>query len=165
VGCWTAQLVIFECGWCGPPTTDRKILFMNREEAMQIYKDRSEKFKNTQVLQWKMNVSIWTLLALAIFYKHTLSLDLYFQIVIGIILTTIHFWYCFKVQKSLQSDKSKKNEIIEKLNKLDGDVKLAQENEMKIWDWISWIIIQVAITATLALIFILSSSLNHSNCN
>src|ERR1043165_4020810 len=143
---------------------------MTREEAMEVYKDRSAKFKNTQGLQWKMNLSIWTLLALAIRFKNQMHfsdcVDNWFtwqcgsEILIGAFLIFIHVWYCYKIQRSLESDKAVNDEITIQLNQtidqMNVQVNLRQR-PVRYRPW-HWIIIQGGITLVLAVIFLLSQT-------
>lgn len=138
---------------------------MTRQEAMDIYKDRSSKFRNTQSIQWKMNISIWTLLVLAIYYKSELHLptinsscltwSFFFEIVASLFIILIHGYFCYKVQKSLNNDKAVLNEIVNHLNKdvnkkADIPVDYKAKSTISPWPWIS---IQVSVTSVLALIF------------
>ncbi len=82
-----------------------------------------------------------------------------FEIFIGVILLSIHIWYCRKVQCSLDSDKDVKNHIVKQLNsgiqEMNVDVDLSKKPD-KVHSW-SWLIIQCSITFVLVLIFCISS--------
>jgi Sec-independent protein secretion pathway component TatC len=141
---------------------------MTRGEAMMVYEDRSKKFINTQAIQWKMNLSIWTLLTLAIFYKHQLdlpscvehfiTLKCGLEIFVGSILIFIHSKFCYKIQWSLDSDKAVKDDIVDQLNadtkEINVQLNLAKEPlQFKPWEWI---MLQVAITLVLVIVFCIS---------
>lgn len=140
---------------------------MTREEAMDVYKDRSAKFINTQSIQWKMNLSIWTLLSLGVFYKSKIefpsceqicSWDCFVVLLIGITAILIHGRFCYKIQKSLDSDKAVKDMIVAQLNStiepINVGVDLTASSNNSPWQWV---VIQVSITGLLALAFIVSN--------
>ncbi len=141
---------------------------MTRQEAMDVYKDRSSKFRNTQSIQWKMNLSIWTLLVLAIFHKTKMNLPtindncltwgFLFEIVVALFVIFVHGYFCYKIQKSLNDDKAVMDQIAAELNKgvnekADVPVDLKAKSNTSPW---SWIFIQNSITSVLALIFCIS---------
>lgn len=135
---------------------------MTRLEALEIYKDRSAKFENTQSIQWKMNLSIWTLLGLAIVAELKFDGNLVW---FGVAVILLHAWFCGRIQSSLESDKDLKKKIIKALNKIDEKktetnfdsitVKLPKESTgigSRHWQWV---FIQTSIT-TLLVIFLVS---------
>ena len=142
---------------------------MTRLEAMEVYKDISSKFKNTQSIQWKMNLSIWTLFTLAIFYKSKMSLPscsalcvergCLVEMLIGMVVVLIHSYFCYKVQKSLGSDKAVKDSIAEQLNAtLDDKTNILVDLSAKSsTSPLPWIGIQVSITIILAFVFCISA--------
>ena len=134
---------------------------MKRNEAMDVYKGRLEKFKNTQSIQWKMNLSIWTLLALAIYYNGPINkLNTCFLLFLLGSICVIHFCYCLKTQESLNDDKAVNDDIVKRLNKKKKRVKVrfTKKGEFSLTSFY-WIILQTAITGVLvALIFFQSYS-------
>src|SRR5690349_18727954 len=142
---------------------------MTRSEAMDVYKDRSAKFINTQSIQWKMNLSIWTLLAVAVYYNDKMRFPEWdigcltdghlFEILIGMILMVVHGSFCYKVQWSLDSDKAVKDDITKQLNQSSrNDVNILVDlgkSPSKFRGW-QWIFIQTGITLALVLIFCFS---------
>lgn len=134
---------------------------MTRIEALEIYKDRSSKFRNTQSIQWKMNISVWTLLSLMIYQKPKMNftpndyegsfLRLCFIILISLILVVIHFWFCARIQHSLDSDKKIMSKVILELDK-NSEVQIGQIEDSNYYTW-QWVIIQTTVTAFLASIF------------
>ena len=134
---------------------------MDRKEALEIYKVRSEKFRNTQLIQWRMNISIWTLLVLAIFYKSDVALDDCNWRCIGltcvseiasVILIIIHGFYSKKTQESLNYDKTLNNEILENLNNEVTSITIDYKIKPSTSYW--WVVLQTSVTAILAIIFI-----------
>ena len=137
---------------------------MTKTEAIEIYKERAAKFKNTQSIQWKMNLSVWTLLVLAIYNKKTLylsgcNLQCITMGCIGLVgIIVFHGWYCFMTQNTLNYDKAFNDMIMAKLNSSDGteivlDLK-KEDIKQHIHDfgW-PWIIIQTAITIILVMVY------------
>lgn len=142
---------------------------MTRQEAIEIYKERSAKFKNTQSVQWKMNISIWSLFALSIYHKRQMNFPTcegccikwgcILEIIIGILVIFIHGFFCYKIQKSLDSDKKIKHSIAQQLNAsvddlLNVQVDLEVVSTRSPW---AWVILQISITIILALVFCISS--------
>lgn len=130
---------------------------MKRNEAMDVYKGRLEKFKNTQSIQWKMNLSIWTLLVLAIYYSDNIKLDACFLFAFLLAICVIHFWYCILTQKSLNSDKAINDDIINQLNKTQDDNQsiIVTYNKGSGRLNLNWVILQGAITVILAIVLYL----------
>jgi|GEM_PF-4051768 len=125
---------------------------MDRKEVMEIYKDRASKFQNTQSIQWKMNLSIWTLLVLAIFRKENLKLPECTTILILSMLVGVHLWYCVKTQRSLDFDKKVNNDIIKQLNDIEAPdgLKVKLNSGKSTWPWV---LLQVVVTIILAMVF------------
>jgi len=129
---------------------------MKRSEAMDIYKGRLEKFKNTQSIQWKMNLSIWTLLTLAIYNNNIFNnLDTCIKPIILFLISGIHLWYCILTQKSLNADKAIGDDIVEQLNEIQDEqqqiiVTLKKKGNHSNW---AWVVLQTAITVILSIIF------------
>jgi hypothetical protein len=141
---------------------------MTRQEAMEIYKDKSSKFINTQSIQWRMNLSIWTLFVFTIFYKGEMNFPLcneccvtwscLIQIIIIIFLNIIHGYFCYTIQKSLNFDKAVKDLIIDQLNSTTKDkinINLSKVRSNK--SVYPWVIIQISITIVLSLVFCFSN--------
>ncbi len=122
---------------------------------MDIYKGRLEKFKNTQSIQWKMNLSIWTLLVLAIYKNDFIELNTCLLIIL-IFICLIHLGYCILTQKSINSDKAVTDNIIDALkNSEQENVNIDVKLKGKISNcpsWL-WILLQTAITVVLSVIF------------
>ena len=122
---------------------------------MEVYKCRSEKFKNTQSIQWKMNLSIWTLLVLAIYNNANIELNPYLFIIL-LSICSIHFVYCTLTQKSINADKAVNDNIIIELSNSDQQsVNIDVKTKGKLSNWTSWfwIVLQTAITVILSIIF------------
>lgn len=148
---------------------------MKREEAIEIYKERSSKFNQTRTIQWKMNLSIWTLLVFAIFYKEQMSLSVcgcfcercacLIEEIIGIIVIVIHGAFCYFIQRSLDFDKKFNDLIVDKLNKSDSntltlaDIKEVKEEIKKESNkpTVHWMILQLSLTTVLVIVFWLSN--------
>ena len=123
---------------------------------MEVYNGRLEKFKNTQSIQWRMNLSIWTLLALAIYKSDIVKTSLHFVFVILILLIIcgIHFCQCSLTQKSINADKAVNDNIVVELNKIEREnvkVDVTLKGKLSKWSWI-WILLQTTITVILSII-------------
>lgn len=121
---------------------------MDHGNAMQIYNDRSAKFRNTQSIQWKMNLSIWTVISLATYYTAT---NLLLCLIISVILLTFHGMFVYKIQYSLSCDKAVLDHIVNQLNRNVKNVQVSlkakpKPEEFNPWDWV---LIQVSVTFTL----------------
>ncbi|MFN8290480.1 MAG: hypothetical protein U0U70_09495 [Chitinophagaceae bacterium] len=77
------------------------------EETLKtIYTSQHDRFQHTRTNLWKINITFWTLLVLAIFYKDKLPINNNWLIVlIGFILFGLHFLFVLTVQKNLETDK------------------------------------------------------------
>ena len=119
---------------------------------MDVYKGRLEKFKNTQSIQWKMNLSIWTLLVLAIYKNDIIILNTYLMLIILFSICVIHFRYCSLTQKSLNDDKAVNIDIINQLNEIGQKnviVDLTIKGKHSNWPWVY---LQTIITGILAIV-------------
>lgn len=127
---------------------------MTRDEAIEIFRLRMDKFKNTQSIQWKMNLSIWTLLTLGIYKSDLLQVHKHAIVPILLFIIGVHFVYCHLTQKSLDSDKRVMNDIASKLNnakKIDDLIQVDISLEGSTSSWSSaWIWLQIALTIALA---------------
>lgn len=136
---------------------------MTRQEALDIYKERVAKFKNTQSIQWRMNLSAWTLLVLAIHYKAdlvTTSCDwpcVSFASLAVTLLPIIHFVYCIMTQSSLEFDKATCTHLLDQLNDTTATTITLRKTEIRSsigWKGCIWITLQSLLTVVLLLIFL-----------
>lgn len=78
--------------------------------------------------------------------------------VIGVFVIAVHGCFCYRIQKSLDSDKAVKDSIVAQLNsdtkEINVNVNLAAQSNNSPWHWI---IIQISITLVLAFIFYASN--------
>lgn len=138
---------------------------MTRNEALQVFNVRSAKFSNTQSIQWKMNISIWTLFVLAIFYDDKIIIPnlpcehLVAKALIGLVFIIIHVFFCETLQHSLECDKAVNDHIVDQMNngieeRLPIHVDLGMQPKTKKGG--KWIAIQVSVSIVLYIIFLLS---------
>lgn len=126
---------------------------MKKGDAIQVYLDRQTKFRNTQSIQWRMNISVWTLVALAIWLNQTTTtaVNPLVKVVASFIIIGIHFVYCLLTQFSLESDKAVANKIINKLcdkqENLDFNPSL-RGDMTRVLPWL-WICLQTGMTVLL----------------
>lgn len=133
---------------------------MTREEAMEVYKERSSKFRNTQSIQWKMNLSVWTLLVLAINNGIEWKIwDYYWDWnmngILGFGITIIHGLFCYYIQKSLLSDRAVTDSIITELNKSSdagANIPVNPQRTSSKFEW-QWVLLQTSFTLGLAIYF------------
>jgi hypothetical protein len=135
---------------------------MNRQEALEVYKERGSKFKNTQSIQWRMNLSAWTLLVLAIHYKADLvstSCDwpcVYFPDLAITLIPIIHFVYCVMTQSSLAFDKAASTHLLDQLNDTTNETITFKTDEISSGIGLKgciWIALQSLLTIVLTLVF------------
>ena len=126
---------------------------MSRSEAMDIFKMRNDKMKNTQSIQWKMNLSIWTLIVVALYSaKVKDNFEISNWVILG--FSVIHFMYCLLTQITINSDKALMKRIVDELNKPNSeivvDISLSEKIPAKSY---LWIFLQTAVTVLLSFCF------------
>ena len=91
---------------------------MDDNAAIEIYKIQHDRFKHTKDLQWKINLSFWTLLAAGVYYsdKFAATLSLFQMICVVVIFFVAQVIFSYKTQKSMEADKKIMSEILEQLN-------------------------------------------------
>lgn len=138
---------------------------MERNEAIDIYKEKTAKFKNTQSIQWRMNLSAWTLLVLAIHYKADLLVAgcvwpcvNFPNFILGMI-PIIHIVYCIMTQSSLEFDKAVSTHILDQLNDSAAtNISLRQADIRSSirWKGFIWIALQSLMTIILLMVFLIA---------
>jgi hypothetical protein len=134
---------------------------MTRQEALEVYKERVAKFKNTQSIQWRMNLSVWTLLVLAIHYKTdfmTSSCDwpcIYFPTLAVALIPIIHIVYCIMTQSSLAFDKATMTHLLDQLNDNNAtSIDFRPTKSFIDWRGYIWITLQSMVTIVLLLVYL-----------
>ncbi len=136
----------------------------SRTELIEIYKTEVGRFEKTRDVQWKFNVTAWTLLVLAIKFKSENSalIDCCTIIVSSIAIFIGHLIFTWLIQNSLSSSKAIWNKIFDILNKYDDqdttlikiDTKKITENKKwRVTDSL-WILFQMLVTSFLLAFFI-----------
>jgi hypothetical protein len=136
-------------------------LLMKRCEALEIVKLEMARFDKIRDIQWKLNISIWTVIILGIsfFYDKKPQGKFYFLIpFLSIIVFVCHHQFVSQVQKTLGITKGVWNSIIKQLNSNDTlDIKVRikrvtddfEYNETdELWMWF-----QLFVTAVLLIVF------------
>ena len=124
---------------------------------IELYKGQLEKFKHTQNIQWKMNISLWaSILGGANFLvKYNIVLENYKKWIILISLTSLHFLWTYFIEQSLTTDK---NYFVKYRNLADSSAKESANKNVKKKDKvelpIKWVFLQVLFTIMLT-VFIL----------
>src|SRR4030095_12049300 len=144
---------------------------MTRPEALEMYKIQHERFHKTQDLQWKFNISTWTLMAAAIYFFNQYYNEIHHQkvssywivILTGAFLVT-HSMFVLIEQNSLAVTKAVWLKILVDLNDPGiNDIRInikdaTKENSLrksKFWgeNW-KWIVFQILITLILLFTFV-----------
>lgn len=142
---------------------------MKPEQAIEILKERGLKFRDTRSIQWKANISIWTLLILLIYHRDSVAILSESCCLKALVLTSIllvHLGFCFLVQRSLEYDKAIGDIIVENLDRnpeaifkvSKGEIKSRQAKGLLRPTTITWFILQVGLTGILILIFCVSTN-------
>ena len=143
---------------------------MKPEQALEILKERGLKFRDTRSIQWKANISIWSLLILLIYHRDSIpilseSCCLKGFVLISIVL--IHLGFCILVQRSLEYDRAIGDIIHDNLDRnpdaifkiTQGEIKSRRAKGLLKLTTIAWFIVQVGLTGILIIIFCVSN--NH----
>ncbi len=164
---------------CAKKETIRHLLFeyisvkpnaMKREEAIDMYKVQHERFHKTQDLQWKFNISLWTLMTAAIYffneyYKSNDKIAPSGTWILVIVFFLTHTFFALIVQNSLAVTKAVWIKILDDLNpsnnndiSIDIDTVTTENryDKKKFWkeNW-KWILFQMLITIILLSTFVL----------
>src|SRR6266496_559912 len=126
---------------------------------IEVYKAQHERFHQSRNNQWKINVTFWTLIVLAIFYKSKLPVTNFcWTLLICSIFFILHLFFVIKLQQNLQTDKKIWLDIIKYWNnewpkdrefKIDTTSVKIKDLEPRAW---FWILFQIAFTSVLLLI-------------
>lgn len=145
---------------------------MKREEAIEIYKEESKRFESTRSIQWKFNIGIWTVLALAIQFKEQIGFKYYehfhcfcyqlylihIAVLASIVILVIHCWFTYMIQVSLTDSKAVKDVLNKELNNRESknediQVIVKDVHGRHEGNFYAWIILEASITLFLLLIF------------
>jgi hypothetical protein len=120
----------------------------NKNAQIEIYKSEMERFNATREIQWKFNIAIWTLLALAIEFfaaNDKVCISCCLLIILLIICGVLHFIFIRLVQGSLRSSKNKWNEMRKKLGETGENTNWSQKDSL-------WVLFQIGITIILLIV-------------
>jgi hypothetical protein len=122
---------------------------------LELYKQQMERFHQTREVEWKANISLWTLLAGAVYLAKDHSLGIarcvaYFAV---LLIVALHGWWLFKVHASEHVDKILWTRYrSDALLLLRGRL-LKHEGEVAERKWApSWLALEIGMTAILALV-------------
>lgn len=133
---------------------------MERKEALEVLKGEIIKFEGTRNTQWKFNISVWTLLSLAIFSKSDLSMNDIWCMAVGFATIIIHTLFLVQIQYSLECSKKLRELVHNFLNSTEGSgnipagIKLGRKVLFEQTHFRLWVFIQISITFLLSSIFI-----------
>ncbi len=101
------------------------------ESILEIYKVEHEKYEKTRGIQWKMNISVWTIIAATIYAQSNNTLHILKDLkpnqifVAYVVLVAVHLFFLCKIQSSL-------NRSLERMNKM---VIHVTENKGENFNW------------------------------
>ena len=133
---------------------------MTRSEALERYKSEMIKFDTTRNLQWKVNISYWSLLALGIKFFHDGTINLCNCQVwtLAILFFGAHLLFTILIQQSLAFSKSVWIHIGKMVNTDNADVRLDYKEvkrKAKLHGKdLLWIIFQMLGTIIMLLLFL-----------
>ena len=124
---------------------------MSKLFLIEVYKAEREQFNRTRELQWKINISFWTLLVLGINYSYKIrimSMDWILILMIFLFITYIVF--VIFIQRSLDTNKKIWGDAFD-LNAELNDKKLKHKNLVTTnkWGFNPWVVLQSSITVVL----------------
>src|SRR5882672_1909236 len=125
------------------------------ELKLKIYDAEQKKFSNTQGLQWKFNIAVWSLMALCIKYVSSPSVkigidDGWFKALLFFWLI-FHLTYVVLIQNSLQSSKNICNPIRREASLTEDEKNWIGKILHKRTFWL-WVLFQIGITVILAVV-------------
>jgi hypothetical protein len=135
---------------------------MRREEAMVVYQTENERFEKTRSVQWKVTISVWTVIAATIYFikKENFRFDQFSLRIVCYAFEAFYLIFIIMNQLALEGCKAIWNDIVGKLNKstdpgaeIPVDLKKAKGAAKK-GRWIFWMIFFGAVTM-LFLLFLL----------
>ena len=128
-----------------------------QENILEIYKTEYSKYEKTRDIQWKMNIAVWTLLAVFTYYiakGEVIAIDFpwWGRLVIGILFCLFHVLFLVRIQTSLGNS-------LRRLNDIASYISFSCDNEETQFIWQSskpknkqWVFIQVGVTGILVII-------------
>ncbi|HLG34411.1 MAG TPA: hypothetical protein VI757_05975 [Bacteroidia bacterium] len=141
---------------------------MRREEAIEIYKTEMQRWESTRSIQWKFNIGLWTVLALAINFKKELGFTEYdhtsyysnqvcyyhVALLLSVAILAIHSWLVYLIQYSLEVSKEICKNIRDDLNRSIDEKEniifiIPKVPTQKGPNFYNWIFLQVSITLLL----------------
>jgi hypothetical protein len=140
---------------------------MTRNELLEFYKTERTRFEKTRDIQWKFNIALWTLLALAIsFLKPETIGKCYCLLFIALILfISCHLLFAILTQRGLIGSRTLSNNILDALDRNnDNEIEFGERRIYPLrWttnDYL-WIIFQTL--GSVMLILVLIMKLTASN--
>ncbi len=134
----------------------------SKEMLIEIYKSQQERFRDSRSHQWKINITFWTLLVLAISYKQ-FNFGNFWMITLCAVLLSLHLAYIVIIQRNLQTEKKVWCDIIDFLNNPEVNIEKPMMHKIDTTSvetykiirrgWF-WIFFQIMITIILIGIFL-----------
>lgn len=81
---------------------------MTRQEAFDLSGRCTTRFEKTRDLQWKMNITAWSLIVLGIYYfgKNELQVSKCFLWILSSVFLALHSMYIYNIQKALKGSRN-----------------------------------------------------------
>jgi membrane protein YdbS with pleckstrin-like domain len=138
---------------------------MNEQFLIEVYKAEREQFNRTRELQWKINISFWTLLVLGIGNCEKFACELKgWSILISLLLLIVYVIFVSSTQHSLNENKRYWQKAFDFRNTLSTsfcykDILIRRSKPQKFKEFlhnrIKWISLQTTITIMLLLVWVL----------
>lgn len=135
---------------------------MKREEILEVYKVECSRNEKTRNIQWRFNIALWTLLALAILYfkgKELDNIQHLVLVVLSILFICAHFLFIYLTQRALEAYRRMADAALDALDRSEKDfiefsIRYIKNIRLRKWaKW--WIVFQVGITVILVIIFLM----------
>lgn len=130
----------------------------DEELYIEVYKVEASKYDSTRNIQWKMNISIWTVIIVGIYAKsqNQLNYPEYINIIASLVYLVIHSMFVFFIQKSLSRSLTRMERMAKHMLK-DKTLTWAEIDEGLKRKNRRWEYLQIFVTAFLLLIFIFTN--------
>jgi hypothetical protein len=133
-----------------------------RSDLVELYKAQVLDYNKTRDIQWRFNISIWTLLGIVILFKY-IEPDIFDSSLVTIlflIALLAHYMFIYIIQRSLAGSKRIMDKYIQHLNHYNETAKININNRkyekiyvLTLTDYL-WIAFQIIITFFILLVFL-----------
>ncbi len=135
------------------PENDKPVDEERVQAYLNLYKQQMDRFRQTQEVEWKANISLWTLLAGAVYLArdHHLAIPHCISYTAALVVALLHGCWLCQVHSSAQIDKILWTRYrSEALLLLRGSLR-KHEEEVVERKWApSWLLLEIGVTLILA---------------